>query len=59
MGGMCPHVARQIAIEFLAADLMRKDEQLFRWLLESDAARKLYERAETEANLHPSHPTLN
>ena len=35
-------------MEFVAADLMEADEQLFRWLLESLAARKLYDRANAE-----------
>jgi hypothetical protein len=46
-------------MEFVAADLMEADEQLFRWLLESLAARKLYDRANTEVNLHPEHPIVH
>jgi len=54
-GGILP----QTVVEFLAASLMEKDEQLFRWLLESLAAKKIYERKNAEINLHPTHPTAN
>jgi hypothetical protein len=54
-----PAVSSQYAIDFLARSLMRKDEQVFKWLLESLAAQELRERADAEINLHPPHSTLN
>jgi hypothetical protein len=57
--GMPDVVAPQTLIEFLASALMQRDEQLFRWLLESLAAQKIQEIDDARMNLHLPHPTVN
>jgi hypothetical protein len=59
MEGMPEIVAPQTAVDFLASSLMEKDEQTFRWLLESCAAMKIHDIEAAKANLHPQHSTLN
>jgi hypothetical protein len=54
-----PIVAHQYAVESLALGPKVKDEQLFKWLLESLAAQALHDRSVAGANLHPLHETLN
>jgi hypothetical protein len=51
--------ASEVMVNFLAASLMEKNEQYFRWLLESYAAARIRQRDDAKANRHPPHPTMN
>jgi hypothetical protein len=59
MASMPDIVAYQTMVDLLATGIMERDEQLFKWLLESWAAKKVWEKDAAEANLHPEHPTAH
>jgi hypothetical protein len=59
MNDMPDIVAPQTLVDFFATALMKKDEQSFRWLLESYAAMRIQKIEAAKANLHQLHPTAH